>query len=58
MWYVQVEEAEVRVADTSGEVVDNKTRLEVIRQQETLIKEEAAQKKREVSPDILHYGHH
>ena len=46
---VQVEEAEVRVADSSGETVDNKTRLEVIRQQETLIQEEAAEKKKEVS---------
>jgi LETM1 and EF-hand domain-containing protein 1 len=42
-----VEEAEVRVADSSGETVDNKIRLEVIRQQETLIKEEAAEKKKE-----------
>ena len=46
---LQVEEAEVRVADSSGETVDNKIRLEVIRQQETLIKEEAAEKKKEVS---------
>ena len=46
---VQVEEAGVRVADSSGETVDNKTRLEVIRQQETLIKEEAAEKRKEVS---------
>ena len=38
----------MRVADSSGEAVDNKTRLEVIRQQETLIKEEAAEKKKEV----------
>jgi hypothetical protein len=44
---VQVEEAGVRVADSSGETVDNKTRLEVIRQQETLIKEEAAEKRKE-----------
>jgi LETM1 and EF-hand domain-containing protein 1 len=42
-----VEEAGVRVADSSGETVDNKTRLEVIRQQETLIKEEAAEKQKE-----------
>ena len=46
---VQVEEAEVRVADSSGEAVDNKIRLEVIRQQETLIREEAAEKQKEVS---------
>ncbi len=39
-----VEEAEVLVADTMGEVVDNKVRLEVLRQQEELIKEEAAEK--------------
>lgn len=45
---VQVEEAEVRVADSSGEAVDNKTRLEVIQQQETLIKEEAAEKQKVV----------
>ena len=37
------------MADSSGETVDNKTRLEVIRQQETLIKEEAAEKQKEVS---------
>lgn len=37
------------MADSSGEVVDNKTRLEVIQQQETLIREEAAEKKKEVN---------
>jgi LETM1 and EF-hand domain-containing protein 1 len=42
-----VEEAEVRVADSSGEAIDNKTRLDVIRQQETLIREEEAEKKKE-----------
>lgn len=45
---MQVEEAEVRVADSSGEAVDNKIRLEVIQQQETLIKEEAAEKQKVV----------
>ena len=48
---VQVEEAEVLVADSSGETVDNKIRLDVIRQQETLIKEEAAER-RQVSPTL------
>ena len=43
----------MRVADTSGETVDNKTRLDVIRQQETLIKEEAEEKKKEVSATFL-----
>lgn len=38
----------MRVADTVGESVDNKTRLDVIRQQEELIKEEAEEKEREV----------
>ena len=37
------------MADSSGEVVDNKTRLEVIQQQETLIREEAAEKQKEVN---------
>ena len=36
------------VADTVGESVDNKTRIEVIRQQEELIKEEAQEKEKEV----------
>ncbi len=36
------------MADTVGESVDNKTRLDVIRQQEELIKEEAEEKEREV----------
>ena len=36
------------MADASGEKVDNKVRLEVLRQQEELIKEEAAEKDREV----------
>lgn len=44
----QVEEAELLVADSSGEAVDNKTRLEVLRQQEELIKKEAEEKSREV----------
>ena len=43
-----VEETEVLVADTLGEMVDNKVRLEVLRQQEELIREEAAEKDREV----------
>ena len=51
---VQVEEAEVRVADSSGEAVANKTRLEVTRQQETLIKEEAAEKRKGVSQQTSH----
>ena len=38
----------MRVADSSGEAVDPKTRLEVIRQQESLIREEAAEKQKEV----------
>ncbi|XP_064382763.1 mitochondrial proton/calcium exchanger protein-like [Halichondria panicea] len=42
-----VEETEVLVADTLGEIVDNKVRLEVLRQQEELIKEEAAEMDRE-----------
>ena len=33
------------MADTAGESIDNKTRIEVIRQQEELIKEEAEEKK-------------
>ena len=41
----QVEEAEVIVADTAGEAVDNKMRLDVIKQQEELIKEEAEERK-------------
>lgn len=36
------------VADTSGESVDNKTRLDVLKQQEQLIIEEAKEKEREV----------
>ena len=44
----QVEEAEVLVADTAGESIDNKTRIDVIRQQEELIKEEAEEKEKEV----------
>ncbi len=44
---VQIDEAEVLVADTSGESVDNKTRLDLVRQQEELIKEEALEKEME-----------
>lgn len=44
----QVDEAEVLVADTSGENVANKTRLELIRQQEELIQKEAEEKAVEV----------
>ena len=36
------------VADTSGESVDNKIRLDLIRQQEELIRDEAEEKKKEV----------
>jgi hypothetical protein len=45
---LQVDEAEVLVADTSGENV-NKTRLDLVRQQEQLIQEEAEEKKEVVS---------
>ena len=44
---LQVEEAEVRVADTAGETV-NKIRIDVIQQQEQLIREEAQEKEKEV----------
>ena len=48
------------MADASGEKVDNKVRLEVLRQQEELIKEEAAEKDREVRhpPCLVEYWHH
>lgn len=36
------------VADTSGENVDNKIRLDLLRQQEQLIKTEAEEKEKEV----------
>ena len=36
------------VADTAGESVDNKTRLDLIRQQEEFIKEEEMEKQEEV----------
>ena len=36
------------VADTSGESVDNKTRLDLIRQQEEFIKSEAEEREIEV----------
>lgn len=36
------------VADASGESVDNKTRVELIKQQEQLIKKEAEEKEQEV----------
>lgn len=49
----QVEEAEVLVADTSGESVANKRRLDLIRQQEQLIQKEAEEK--EVEASTLHY---
>ena len=45
----QVEEVEVLVADTSGENVDNKTRLELLKKQEQLIQEEEEEKEKEVS---------
>ena len=45
---LQVEEVEVMVADTSGENVDNKTRLEVLKKREQLIQEEEEEKKKEV----------
>ena len=45
----QVEEVEVMVADTSGENVDNKTRLEVLKKREKLIQEEEEEKMKEVS---------
>ena len=38
------------VADTSGESVDNKIRLDLVRQQEQLIKKEAEEVEMEVSP--------
>ena len=38
----------MRVADTVGESVDNRTRLELLRTQEQLIREEAQEKEREV----------
>ena len=53
-----MDEAEVLVADTSGESVDNKTRLELIRQQEQLIKKEAEEKEIEVSYYTCKHHHH
>ena len=44
-----MEEVEVMVADTSGENVDNKTRLEVLMKREKLIQEEEEEKLKEVS---------
>ena len=44
-----MEEVEVMVADTSGENVDNKTRLEVLKKREKLIQEEEEEKMKEVS---------
>ena len=44
----QVEEVEVMVADTSGENVDNKTRLELLKKREKLIQEEEEEKLKEV----------
>ena len=54
MSWFQVEEAEVRVADSSGEKVDNKRRLDVIRQQEALIREEAAEKEEVCTYTYIH----
>ena len=37
------------VADTRGESVDNKIRIDLVRQQEELIKKEAEEKEKEVT---------
>lgn len=42
--FSQVEEAEVLVASTAGESVDNRTRVDVVQQQEILIREEEREK--------------
>ena len=47
-----MDEAEVLVADTSGENVDNKTRLDLIRQQEQLIKKEAEEEEEEIEVSL------
>ena len=44
------------VADTSGESVDNKTRLDLVRQQEEFIKEEAIEKEMEREVGVLGPG--
>lgn len=44
----QVDEAEVLVASAAGETVDNKRRAEIIRQQETMIKEDEKEKIEEI----------
>ena len=38
--YVQVEEAEIKICEVSGEKVDNKVRLDVLKNEERMIAEE------------------
>ena len=46
LWsHPQVDEAELQVAASSGEEVDNRARAKVLMQQEQLIKEEEAEEK-------------
>lgn len=51
----QVEEVELVVADTSGENVDNKRRLEVLKMREKLIQEEEEEKMKEVRWYLLYH---
>lgn len=48
----QVDEAEVKVAEVEGEPVDNQMRLDVVTQQEELIKSEAEQLQKEKEKEV------
>ena len=44
--FVQAEEAKVKISEVSGERVDNKTKLELIKQEELAIQKEKEEKKK------------
>ena len=47
LFFPQLDEAEVLVASTAGEMVDNRTRADIVREQERMIKEEQKESKKE-----------
>jgi len=56
MWfavYVQAEEAKVKILEVAGDRVDNKSKLEVIRQEEEIIRREKEERKKEEEAERL-----
>jgi len=51
--YVKAEEAKVKILEVAGDRVDNKSKLEVIRQEEEIIRREKEERRQEEEAEKL-----